>query len=417
MQTQTDTPRWQGRAALFLVSQNLSLFGSSVAAYAIIWHITMTTSSGLWMMLSTLCAMVPQVLVSLFGGVLADRYNRKVLVMLSDGFIALVTLGLALALRSGYAGLELLLVVSAVRSLGAGVQTPAVNALYPQLVPSEKLTKVQGLNQTVGSVLMLLAPPVSGVLLATAGLASAFLVDVGTAALAIAVMSRIRVEKPVRTVAPGTVWQDMRAGLRYTLCHPALSRIIICFACSFFLITPAAVLSPLLVQRTFGNDVWRLTANEVAWTLGTLVGGIFVSLKGEFRDKVRTVAVGLLAFGVLFALLGLAWDFVSYLLFMGIAGFFLPAVSTAQTVHIQQSTEPEMLGRVFSIVQIITASAMPVAILVFGPLADVVSVQWLLIVSGVLLALVGLWYGWLGNRNGSRGLLQGAACPTDAKAE
>ena len=105
MQTQTDTPRWQGRAALFLVSQNLSLFGSSVAAYAIIWHITMTTSSGLWMMLSTLCAMVPQVLVSLFGGVLADRYNRKVLVMLSDGFIALVTLGLALALRSGYAGL------------------------------------------------------------------------------------------------------------------------------------------------------------------------------------------------------------------------------------------------------------------------------------------------------------------------
>ena len=387
-------PGWKKRAALFLVSQNVSLFGSAVVAYAVIWYITLTTSSGLWMMLSTLCAMLPQVLVSLLGGVLADRYSRKVLIMLSDGFIALATLGLAVAFLSGYQSLGLILAVSAVRSAGAGIQTPAVNAIYPQLVPMDKLTRVQGVNQTVGSVLMLLAPPVSGVLLGTAGLVPAFFVDVITAAIAILIMSRIRVEKPERARKAESVWEDMRAGLRYTLCHPQLRRIILCFACSFFLITPAAVLSPLLVQRTFGSDVWRLTANEVSWVLGTLVGGVFVSLKGEFRDKVRTVAVGLIAFGVMFSLLGVAWDFVSYLIFMVIGGFFLPAVTTAQTVHIQQVTEPDMMGRVFSVVQIITASAMPVAILVFGPLADVVSVQALLIVSGILLALVGALYGW-----------------------
>ena len=95
-------------------------------------------------------------------------------------------------------------------------------------------------------------------------------------------------------------------------------------------------------------------------------------------------------------MLGVAWDLVSFLVFMGVAGCFLPAIATAQTVQIQESAEPEMLGRVFSVVDIVTASAMPVAILVFGPLADVVSVQALLVVSGVLLALVGLWYGWAG---------------------
>ena len=74
MQSRTVNPQgWVKRATLFLISQNISLFGSSVVAYAIIWHITLKTSSGVWMMLSTLSAIVPEVLVSLLGGALADR--------------------------------------------------------------------------------------------------------------------------------------------------------------------------------------------------------------------------------------------------------------------------------------------------------------------------------------------------------
>ncbi len=401
---------WLRRTALFLVAQNLSLFGSSVVSFAIIWHITLTTSSGVWMMLSTLSAMVPQVLVSLFGGVLADRYNRKTLIMLSDGFIATATLGLAIAFLNGYTRLELLLVVTAVRSVGAGIQTPAVSAIFPQLVPQDKLTKVQGINQTIGSVLMLAAPPAAGVLLGSLGLVASFFTDVITAALAIAVTSLIRVEKVARKDAPLSIWADMHAGLRYTLCHPKLRRVILCFGFTMFLITPAAILSPLMVQRTFGPEVWKLTANEVSWTVGNLLGGIYVAVKGEFKNKVLTVAVCLLAFGVVFALLGAAWDIVSYLAFMVIGGLFLPSISTAQTVYIQEITEPDVLGRVFSIVQIMAASAMPVAILLFGPLADVVSVQLLMIISGVLLAAVGVWYALTGNRESTRGFLSGSAC-------
>jgi len=77
---------------------------------------------------------------------------------------------------------------------------------------------------------------------------------------------------------------------------------------------------------------------------------------------------------------------------MGIAGLFMPIIATAQTVFIQEITQPTMLGRVFSIIQIISASSIPVAILIFGPLADVVSVEVILIISGGLLALVGILY-------------------------
>lgn len=390
--TPNGNPSWKKRIALFLVSQSISLFGSSVVGFAIIWHITLETSSGLWLMLATICSLVPQVLISLWGGVWADRHNRKHLIMLADGFIALSTLGLAIAFLTGFQRMELLLAVSVVRSVGAGVQTPAVGAIYPQLVPQDQLTRVQGINQTLNSVLMLLAPAVGGVVLGSLGIVWAFMLDVVTAALAMAVLSLIKIGKIERTGAPAPFLTELRQGLGYTFRHPLLRPLMICYGCAFFLITPAAVLSPLLVERSFGSDVWRLTANEIVWTIGTLVGGVFVSLRGGFQDKVRTAAICLVGFGVTFGLLGVAGHFTVYLIIMGIAGFFMPIIATALTVFIQEITEPTMLGRVFSILQIISASAMPVAILLFGPLADVVSVEAILIVSGALLALVGVLY-------------------------
>lgn len=389
---------------LFLVSQNVSLFGSAVVAYAIIWYITLETSSGMWLMLTTICSMLPQVFVSLWGGVWADRYNRKVLIMLSDAFIAVSTLALAIAFWSGFTRLELLLAVSVVRSIGAGIQMPAVNAIYPQLVPQENLTRVQGINQSVGSVLMLLAPAVGGVVLGTMDIAWAFMIDVVTASAAILILRLIVVEKVERTEEPASVFTELKQGVRYAFGNRLLKGIIICYAFSFFLITPAAVLTPLMIERSFGGEVWRLTANEIVWTAGSFVGGIAVSLYGNIRDKILAIALCLVAFGISFTLLGLAGNFALYLLVMGFSGFFMPVIATAETVFIQEITKPEMMGRVFSIIQIIASAAMPVAILLFGPLADVVSVEILLIVSGALLAIVGVVY-HATNRRSERPLL------------
>lgn len=387
-----DTSLFNRKVVLFLLSQNISLFGSSVVGFAIIWYITLETSSGIWLMLSTICSMLPQVVVSLWGGVWADRHNRKHLIMLSDAFIALSTLGLAIAFWAGFRSMGLILAVSVVRSIGAGIQAPAVNAIFPQLVAQDKLTKVQGINQTLNSLLMLLAPAVGGVVLGSMDIAWAFMIDVVTAALAILILSFIKVEKIQRTDTSVSVLTELKEGIHYTFSHPLLRGIIICYGFSFFLITPAAVLTPLMVERSFGNDVWRLTANEIVWTVGSMVGGVFVSLHGEFKDKIRTIAICLVAFGVTFGLLGVAGNFVVYLIIMGTSGFFMPIIATAETVFIQENTQPTMMGRVFSIVQIISASAMPVAILLFGPLADIVSVEVILIVSGTLLALVGILY-------------------------
>ncbi len=382
---------WKKKTALFLISQNVSLFGSSVVGYAIVWHITLETASGLWMMLATLTFNVPGVLISLWSGVWADRYDRRRLIMLADAFVALATLAVAAAFWSGWKSLELLLLASTFRSLGGGVQGPAVNALYPQLVPPEHLARVQGLNQTVAAALMLLSPVAGGLILGLMGLELAFMLDVVTAALAVGILATIDIPAG-EPGATGSTFAEMRAGLRYVCGHRRLRLLLLCTAAFFVLVTPAGVLTPLMIARSFGPEVWRLTANEIAWSGASVLGGLFVARHGDFRDKVRVLALCMAAFGLSFGLMGVAGNFVLYLMLVAAAGFFMPVFTTAQTVFIQQTADPGMLGRVFSIGQILWNSAMPTAILVFGPLADLVSVEALLIVSGALTAAVGGWY-------------------------
>jgi len=392
---------------LFLVSQNLSIFGSSVVGYAIIWYVTLETSSGTWMMAVTLSTMVPYLLISLYSGVWADRYSRKRLIMLSDGFIAVATFALFILFRMGYRHIELLLAVSVIRSLGSGIQSPAVNAIFPQLVPKEHLTRIQGINQSVRSVLLLLSPAVGGVVLSVMNISWAFLLDVITAFLAIVVFAFIKVEQIKRKGEVFSVRKDMREGLSYTFGNPVLKSLILYYALAFFLVTPAAILTPLLVERSFGPEIWKLTANEIAWTAGSVVGGLFIILKGQFKDKVRTIALALVGFGVGFALLGIAKPFSLYLVVMVFVGIFMPILATAETVLIQEIVEPSKMGRVFSIVELISGFSMPLGILLYGPLADIVSIESLLVVSGILLILVGLSYQRSNRRMVARIVLSG----------
>ena len=163
-------------------------------------------------MLATVCNLAPQTLFSLIAGVWADRYNRKHLIMMADGFIALATLALIILSWLGYRKTEFMLIALTVRAFGASVQSPAVNAIYPQLTPEEKLTKVQGINQTIGSISALITPAIGGLLLGTVGIVGAFLVDVVTAAIAISVISRIHVEKPSAPLKKA-IWKEIGAGI------------------------------------------------------------------------------------------------------------------------------------------------------------------------------------------------------------
>ncbi len=152
--------------------------GSAIVQYAITWHITLTTKSGLMLTYATLCGFLPQILISLFAGVWADRFNRKKLIILADGLIAVFTALLAVLFAMGYQYIWLLFLISAIRSIGAGIQGPAVGAYLTEFVPKEKLMKVNGINASIQNMMFLFAPVVAGGIYSFLGLGPVFLVDV-----------------------------------------------------------------------------------------------------------------------------------------------------------------------------------------------------------------------------------------------
>ncbi|MDR1871046.1 MAG: MFS transporter [Deltaproteobacteria bacterium] len=381
---------WRKNAILFLVSQNLSLFGSSTVGFALVWWIALETASGLWLTVATLACNVPQILLLFWGGVLADRYNRRSLIILSDGFVALVTLGLTALYLRGLDSLWLLIGVLALRSLGGGIQAPAVDAIYPQIVPPTCLSRVQGINQTINAGVTLFSPAVGGFLLGTVSLAWVMMIDVVTALSAIIVMWRIKVPTPLKATGNSSAIKEIREGLLYVAHHPQLKALILSYGAFFFLVAPAAVLSPLMIARSFGGEVWRLTAMEIAWSGMSILGGLLVAWLNGFSNKCRTIAHGIALFGLIVCFMGVTGNFLIFLALMGSAGFIMPIITATVTVFLQEESDERVLGRVFSIQRIITSSALPGAILIFGPLAEIVSVEILFITTGFF--MVGLGY-------------------------
>jgi DHA3 family macrolide efflux protein-like MFS transporter len=385
---------WKKNIILFLASQTISLFGSSLVQYAIMWYITLETQSGVMMTISIICGFLPTFFLSPFAGVWADRYNRKMLIILSDLLIAVSTLILAVLFFIGYEMLWLLFLMSAVRSLGAAVQMPAVGAFLPQLVPEDRLTQINATNGSIQSVVTLLSPMLSGALLIFTAIETIFLIDVVTAAIAILILFlflHVPAHAKAREKQTVSYLSDMREGITYIKKHGYLKQFFLFCAFFFILVAPVAFLTPLQVTRSFGNDVWRLTAIEIAFSLGMIIGGIIMASWGGFKNKIHTMTLASLLTGVCTFVLGVVPIFSVYLVIMGIAGITMPVFNTPSTVLLQEKVDPDFLGRIFGVLTMILSSMMPLGMLVFGPIADFIKIEWLLLGTGLLLFIQGFF--------------------------
>lgn len=372
----------------FLTAQTISLLGSSLVQYAIVWYITLSTSSGKMMTIATACGFLPQILISLFAGVWADRYNRKVLCMVSDGIIAFATLILAVLFLSGYKSIWLLFAVLLIRSAGTGVQTPTVNAIIPQIVPKEYLMKVNGINSTITALIMLLSPALSGAIISVMSIEATFFIDVITAVIGIGITATVAVPRLKEHAGQArSSLYDIREGFRYLKKNEFVKNFLVYQVVTLILISPSAFLTPLLVSRTFGAEVWRLTISEMTFSAGAVFGGLLMTVWGGFKNRRHTMLAGVLAYGVLMVGLGLAPVYLVYLVVNMSIGITMPIYNTPATAILQEEVEPEMHGRVFSLVQISGSCALPLGMMIFGPAADIVRIQWLLLGCGSLVFL------------------------------
>ena len=387
---------WKSQAMLFLISQCITLFGSTLVQMAIVWYVTIQTSSGVWVAAFTVCSYLPQFLISFVAGVWADRHSRKKLIIGADSLIALVTFLMVLAIphiTDKTVVLGGLLVMSVIRSFGAGIQTPAVNAVIPQLVPEDQIMRFNGINATMQSVVQFAAPAAAGVLLTINTLSSTLIIDTATAIVGIGLLSAVIIPKQAIQNKETSVFIDMKIGIKYTLSDKLIGKVLTVYGLFIFLCVPAGFLSQLFVSRVYGETYWYLTAVELAGFIGMVAGGILMSIWGGFKNRVTTMSVGLIAFGSLAIGMGLSKQFALYLTLMIIYGVAITMVQTATTTLIQEKAEISMQGRVFGLLGAMYSGFLPVGMAIFGPMADEISLQWIMIGLGIALIALSIFVG------------------------
>jgi DHA3 family macrolide efflux protein-like MFS transporter len=240
---------------------------------------------------------------------------------------------------------------------------------------------------------MIAAPVVSGALMTLSTIAAIFWIDVVTRPPPCS--SWFSGFAPRRENAAACeesgYFRDLRDGVRYIKNHAFVRTFFLFLPGFLFLVAPVAFLTPLGAARTWGGEVWRLTAIEIAFSGGMLLGGALMASWGGFANRTRTMTAAFMCSGLCTLALGLSRSFGVYLFFMTLAGVMLPIFNTPSTVMLQENVEDAFLGRVFGVMSMITSGVMPLGMLVFGPAADVIRIEWMLDATGLAMFALGFW--------------------------
>ncbi|NLC84879.1 MAG: MFS transporter [Ruminococcaceae bacterium] len=387
---------WLQQFMLVLVGQGFSLLGSGLVQFAIIWWLTRETGSAIVLTAAAIFGLLPMILISPFAGAIADRVNRKTILMVADGFVALISLLMAVLFHYGMLQLWLVYLFMMLRSAGNAFHQPAFEAAMPQIAPVRHLVRVNSALQFIRSGVNLAAPLLGAILIENFSLPLILLVDVITAAIAIALLLPVQildVRQPEEQPPTLRVYlQDMREGLRYIRQWRGLSILILIFAFTNFLFSPLVTLMALIVSKHFNGGALEYSYVEMMLAAGILLGSLAITAWGGFRRRILNINFGQVISGVALTVAGFLRPdalvpFMFCMLVCGISSCFINAPAMA---IVQSQVDPDMLGRVMSIVSALCMLAMPVSLILAGPLVELIGLMPLIYIPGIISGLLGV---------------------------
>jgi len=397
-QSQPIPHNWAARFFTVWGGQAFSLFGSALVQFALVWYLTKQTGSATILATATLVAMLPQILLGPIAGALVDRWNRRIIMMVADGGIAIATILLVYLFASGQVQIWQIYVIMMIRSLGSAFHFPAMQASTSLMVPEKHLTRISGANQTLMGAINIIAPPTGALLLEVLPMQGVLSIDIGTALLAILPLVFINIPQPVREEeaaeeqASGSFMMDVREGLRYVASWPGLLAILVMATVINFLLTPTSALMPLLVTKHFGLGALEFGLMDSAWGFGVIIGGLILSAWGGFKRKVATSMMGITGIGLGIIIVGFApanmyWLAIAAIAFTGIMN---PITNGPLFALVQSTVKPEMQGRVMSLIMSAATAMSPLSLMVAGPVSDAIGIRTWFWFGGVLCLLMGL---------------------------
>lgn len=378
------------------LGQLFSMIGSGLIGFSLSVWIYDQTGQATPFALTALFSTLPRILLSPIAGAVSDRWNRKMIMLVSDSLSGLITLGTALLLLTGNLQVWMIYLVSFLGAIFGAFQQPAYSASIVMLVPKDQLTRANSMIQMGQAIETLITPLLAGVLFAAIGMQGIIIIDIVTYLIAVLTLVLVSIPQPERksTVErnQSSILQDISFGWRYLAERSGLLGLLFYFAAvNFFFNLSAVMLGPLVLSF---SSVTSMGVAQTVMGAGMLAGSLLMSIWGGPKNRKVLAVIGFITLATLgFLVAGLQPSLTYVSIGVFILTFFIPFASGPSSAIFAAKVAPEVQGRVFATRSMVAQSMMPFAFLVSGILADKVFNP--LLVSGGPLAntFIGRWIG------------------------
>ncbi len=375
--THSNRPSGMTGFTVVWVGQMISMLGTGMTRFALTIWAWQLTGSATALALVGFFSFGPIVLFSPIAGALVDRWNRKLVMMLSDLAAGMSTVAIFLLYATGHLEVWHLYVAGAFAGTFESFQFPAYSAAITTMVDKKHYARASGMLSLAESISGIAAPALAGLLLVAIGINGILIIDMVTFVAAILALLMVAIPQPPRTAegaeGSGSLWQESIYGFRYILARPSLLGLQMLFFMSNLLGTLGfTLLAPMILARTGSNSVVLGTVQS-AFGVGGVVGGLLLATWGGPKRRVHGVLLGFIGVSLLGqTLMGLGQILPVWV----VAAFFfsaiIPILNGSNQAIWQQKVAPDVQGRVFATRRLIAQITAPLAMLMAGPLADFV---------------------------------------------
>lgn len=373
---------WLGQAA--------SVLGDRVHQLAVLWWVLDRTASPAMVGAVMVATSVPMVLVGPFAGAIADRVDRRRLMLACDLLRLLLTALMAWLALLGQLTVPLVLVLSVLLSAVGAVFMPASMALVPAVVEGDEVLRANSLQELTTQASGILGPALGGALVAALGAQAAFGLNAVTFLISALALFAIRHRPGPMPAAGESYWRTLAGGAALLRERPGIASLLAGFAVANLFLAPIPVLLPVFARDVFRAGASGLGMLEGALGAGMILAALVLARRGEVGRKVALITGSFVVQGVMLLGMGLRPSFYGFVVGLAVLGAALSALNIVVVAAFQRSIPGEQLGRFMGLLTAIVLGVMPLAYALVCMLATRVAPERLFWVSGVALALVGL---------------------------
>ncbi|MDR2854442.1 MAG: MFS transporter [Prevotellaceae bacterium] len=385
---------WKRTFAIIWSGQFFSALTSSIVGYAIILWISLETQSAEVLAFGMAAALLPQIVLGLFTGVYIDRWNRKLVMIVSDMFMAGCTALLCVMFYLGKVEVWHIYLLSAMRSVGNAFYTPAMQASVPLLAPKSELMRISGINQVIYSISNIAGPAIAAFLITVLDMTFILSTEVVGAFVACVSLLLVKIPNPPKTEnASPHIIDEIKTGLQAIFKPKGMKWLFASDLGAMFFILPISALFPLMTLQHFGGSTYQMSIIEIVWSVGMLAGGALISTnKLKMFNKVGIIAIMCIVDGLVFLFSGLlpSDGYIYFAVFSAISGVAAAMWNSAFTVIMQTTIDLDKQGRAFSTYDSLSLLPSIPGLLATGFIAESIGLTNSFIIAGAGILIIGI---------------------------